>query len=135
VWGWLVSKLLQDPVLEMALSYAEIAAAMNEAVQRDENGVLRKKFNAVVQFNIDDQSPILLDARTESNDRDEEKSPDLTVTTSVTVLQDLLQKKLTPQQAFLKRKIKIKGKMALAMKLSVLLNATRKHLATQTSRL
>jgi putative sterol carrier protein len=119
----------------MALSYAEIAAAMNEAVQRDENGVLRKKFNAVVQFNMDDQSPILLDARTESNDRDEEKSPDLTVTTSVTVLQDLLQKKLTPQQAFLKRKIKIKGKMALAMKLSVLLNATRKHLATQTSRL
>jgi putative sterol carrier protein len=117
-------------------SFAEIAAAMKEAVQRDENGRLRKKFNAVVQFNIDNQSPIVLDATVASSDTDAEpKSPDLTVTTSVTVLRDLLQKKLTPQQAFLQRKIKIKGKMALAMKLSVLLNATRQHLATQTSRL
>jgi putative sterol carrier protein len=124
----------------MALSFAEIAAAMKEAVQQDENGMLRKKFNAVVQFNIDDQSPIVLDATAAaanpSNDTDTvPKSPDLTVTTSAGVLQDLLQKKLTPQQAFLKRKIKIKGKMALAMKLSILLNATRKHLASQTSRL
>jgi putative sterol carrier protein len=58
----------------------------------------------------------------------EVSSADLYVTTSVKVLQDLLNKTLNPQQAFMKGLLKIKGNMGLAMKLTVLVNATRKQL-------
>lgn len=57
-----------------------------------------------------------------------ETTADLTVKTSLTTLQQLLQKKLTPQQAFIKGKLKIKGNMGMAMKLTVILAATRKCL-------
>ncbi len=83
---------------------------MRQAIETDET--IQKKFKgASVVFIVDDD--------TES---------DLRVTTSLSVLQDLLQKKLTPQQAFMKGNLKIKGNMALAMKLTVLLAATRKYL-------
>ena len=52
----------------------------------------------------------------------------LEVTTTLDVLQHLLEKKLTPQQAFMKGLLKIKGSMGLAMKLTLLVNATRKQL-------
>jgi putative sterol carrier protein len=54
------------------------------------------------------------------------------VTASLEILQDLLAKRTTAQQAFMKGKLKIKGKMGLAMKLTVVLDATRKHLALQS---
>jgi len=40
----------------------------------------------------------------------------------------MIRKELQPQQAFLKGVLKIKGKMTLAMKLTAVLNATRKKL-------
>jgi putative sterol carrier protein len=58
----------------------------------------------------------------------EVSSADLYVTTSLKVLQDLLQKRLNPQQAFMKGLLKMKGNMGLAMKLTVLVNATRNQL-------
>lgn len=63
------------------------------------------------------------------------KGADLQVTMSLEVLMKLVEKKLTPQQAFMKRMLKIKGNMGLAMKLTVLVNATRKQLQKQTSKL
>lgn len=40
----------------------------------------------------------------------------------------MVRKELNPQQAFMKGKLKIKGKMPLAMKLTSVLAATSKHL-------
>ena len=111
-------------------SLEEITTAMTEAVEMD--GSLKKKFNAVVSFDVEGES-FRLDARKESGEPKEKA--DLEVKTSLPVLQELLAKKITPQQAFMKGKLKIKGKMGLAMKLKLILDATRKHLALQTSRL
>lgn len=63
-----------------------------------------------------------------ATDASEDSGVDLKVTTTLEVLQNLLEKKLTPQQAFMKGLLKIKGSMGLAMKLTLLVNATRKHL-------
>jgi putative sterol carrier protein len=71
-----------------------------------------------------------LDAKKGTLVKGKGENVDLTVKTSLATLQQLLQKKLTPQQAFMKGKLKIKGKMGLAMKLTVVLAATRKYMPT-----
>ena len=82
---------------------------------------------ATSQFTVDGET-ITIDAR--SNSSGGEK-PDLVVKTSAETLDDLLARKIKPQQAFMKGKLKIKGKMSLAMKLQLLLDATRKNLASK----
>ena len=111
-------------------TFHEITTAMAEAVELD--GKVKKKINAVVVFDVNGEK-FEVNASLDADATN--KPPDLTVMTSVAVLQELLEKKLTPQQDFLKGKIKIKGKMVLAMKLQLILDATRKHLARQTARL
>jgi len=101
---------------------------------------LRRRFNATVAFTIannhdNSTTEYHLDARKQSNNKNIPATPDLQVTTSASTLQALLDTKLTPQQAFMKGKLKIKGKMGLAMKLKLVLDATRKHLANSTARL
>lgn len=104
----------------------EIFEAMRQAVETDET--IQKKFKgASVVFIVDDDTVYCLDTKKKTLTKRDGES-DLRVTTSLSVLQDLLQKKLTPQQAFMKGNLKIKGNMALAMKLTVLLAATRKYL-------
>jgi len=108
----------------------EIRAAMEEALlSKKHGGKIRRKFNAVVVFNVDGESFELNATAAKAADA----KPALTVSTSLQVLQDLLDKKLTPQQAFMKGEIKVKGKMALAMKLQLILDATRKQLATAST--
>ena len=53
---------------------------------------------------------------------------DLIVMVESENMQALITGKLKPQQAFMKGKIKVKGKMNLAMKLTAVLSATRKKL-------
>lgn len=113
-------------------SSADIEAAMMEAVKLDPK--MKTKFNAVVSFSIDGGDPFVLNLKKDGQDSGSGK-PDLQVITSLKTIQDLLAKKMTPQQAFMKGKLKIKGKMALAMKLKTVMDATRKHMATQASRL
>lgn len=100
-----------------------IFEAMQEGVRVD--ATIRKKFPYNVEFEIDGRSCLLKASS--------KQKVDLKVKTSRDVLLQLLDKKITPQQAFLKGKLKIKGKMGLAMKLTLVLNATRRQLAKQTT--
>lgn len=104
---------------------------MSEAVASNEK--LRKRFDAVIRFEIGDSPPFLLDSRAIT--RESKHDPDLVIRGDAETFQDLLSKKTTPQKAFMQGKIKVKGKMALAMKLQHILAATRKHMQAQTSRL
>ena len=114
-------------------SLQDIFQAMTQAVELD--GSLKKRFNALVRFTIDGET-LTLDARSKgANSSQGGETPDLLVKTSLPVLLDLINKKIKPQQAFMKGKLKIKGKMALAMKLTQVLEATRKNLALQNARL
>ena len=104
---------------------------MMDALEKD--AMVRRKFNAIVVFQLD-QEEWYLDARKKGSS--EKEKADLTVILPSAVLQDLIQQRVTPQQAFLKKKLKVKGKMALALKLKVVLDATRKQLQlANTSRL
>lgn len=96
---------------------------MEEAVKL--NPKLRKKFDALIQFDIDGSS-YTLDAS------HSDKPGKLQVSTSLATLYDLLQKKISPQKAFMKGMVKVKGKMSLAMKLSAIMEATKRHLSPQS---
>ena len=113
----------------MAASLEEIVNAMQQAVELD--GSIKRKFNATVLFDVEGQKHTL-HAKKKGGTSDK---PDLSVSTSLETLQDLLNKKTTPQKAFMQGKLKIKGKMGLAMKLNLVLNGTRKHLEKQNARL
>lgn len=69
-----------------------------------------------------------LKSATPSVSKGEIPKADLYVTVSETDLQKLIHKKLKPQEAFMKGKLKIKGNMALAMKLNAVLASSRKFL-------
>ena len=55
-------------------------------------------------------------------------TPDLSVKVSESDMLKMVKKELNPQQAFMKGKLKINGKMSLAMKLTSVLAATSKYL-------
>lgn len=112
----------------MEPSAPEIFAAMKEAV--DTNPSLKSKFNASVEFQLKGTDPFRLDVT-----KKVKQKVDLVVIAPLEVFHKLIQKKLTPQQAFMQGKLKIKGKMGLAMKLTLILNATRKILSPQKSKL
>lgn len=108
----------------------EVIDAMQAAVAATPS--LKSKFNACVEFHLEDghsnKESITLDISKKSKDK-----PDLVVTTSLETLHKIFNKKLTPQQAFMKGKLKIKGNMGLAMKLTLVVNATRKELVNKGS--
>jgi len=123
-------KLTTDDKTEKKSTMAskeEIYAAMTQALEGPSGETLKKKFNASVVFVVDGEE-WTLDAKNLTLQKKKVKGADLTVVATLQVMQNLLSKKLTPQQAFLKRKIRVKGNMGLAMKLTFVIAATRKCL-------
>ena len=121
------------------LTLDDIRTGITEAIQVD-GDKLRKKFNAKVCFIIDKET-MEFDIRNNNNtpsssDDINNNAADLIVETSLQTLQDIFEKSITPQKAVMKGLLKFKGKMALAMKLQIVLDTTRKYLhAIQKSRL
>ncbi|KAL7490067.1 hypothetical protein ACHAW6_015790 [Cyclotella cf. meneghiniana] len=113
---------------------AEVFAAMGEAVAGDGGKALQKKFKGKVTFTItpsnktyslDLSSPT---SCTVSEGDAFDNNADLQVSCSEEIMMKMIRKEIQPQQAFMKGKLKIKGKMNLAMKLTAVLAATRKKL-------
>mmetsp|Transcript_11845 Transcript_11845/g.24461 ORF Transcript_11845/g.24461 Transcript_11845/m.24461 type:complete len:123 (-) Transcript_11845:177-545(-) len=114
----------------MEPSAQEIVDAMHQAVA--ETPALKSRFNAVVQFSLADGSSVTngkIDISKSGKGADADA--DLIASCDLKVFHKLLKKKMTPQQAFMQGKLKIKGNMGLAMKLTMVLNATRKVLKKQ----
>ena len=111
-----------------SLTSQEIFAAMRQALGDDEHTIQRTFKEACIVFDVNGEQWCLNAKDGTLIKGGQGENANLTVKTSLTTLQQLLQKKLTPQQAFIKGKLKIKGNMGLAMKLTVILAATRKHL-------
>jgi SCP-2 sterol transfer family len=145
------TKIKEEATPKSDLSVVEITTAMADAVRYD-GDKLRKKFNAIVQFDIDGTTSMydLRDVSSSYQPINESSSSssssllsssstnvekaDLIVTTSLRTLQDMFQKKLTPQQAYKKGKLKLIGKITLAMKLQIVLESTFQQLKQNNPR-
>ncbi|KAG1706881.1 hypothetical protein DVH05_027730 [Phytophthora capsici] len=114
----------------MAPRAAELFDMMSGAV--DEVGPsLVSKVKGVIKFDISGAGAWLVDLKNgkgsvktaSANDK-----ADLTISLSEENFLKMMDNKLNPQQAFMKGLVKIKGNMGLAMKLNVVLAATRNYM-------
>mmetsp|Transcript_7590 Transcript_7590/g.9467 ORF Transcript_7590/g.9467 Transcript_7590/m.9467 type:complete len:127 (+) Transcript_7590:87-467(+) len=121
------------------MSMSEIVfAAMGEAAQGPSGKALKRKFKGSVLFKITDTDEVyFLDLKSDNcsvskkkkgDDDNNSSKADLEVEVTSENMTKLISGELKPQQAFMKGKLKIKGKMNLAMKLTAVLVATKKKM-------
>ena len=116
----------RDAVL--AMSASDVFALMDVVVADADGGPdLKNRLDAIIEWDVDSETHVVSAGSTDSPGR-------LRVTVSLSTLRELLlgdgKTGLTPQQAFMQRKLKIKGPMALALKLQHLLDAVRQRIET-----
>ncbi|KAJ0401855.1 hypothetical protein P43SY_007789 [Pythium insidiosum] len=108
-----------------ALKSAEIFKLLDEAVKKD-GAAMAKKVNGVIQFVITPNGAWNLDLKSATPALTQgQKKADVTLTISDDDFVAIASGKLNPQQAFMKGKLKLKGNMALAMKLNVVFGALK----------
>lgn len=108
-----------------ALKSAEVFRLIGAALEKD-GAALAKKVKGVIQFNITPGGAWNLDLKSVTPALTEgEKKADVTITVGDDDFIAIATGKLNAQQAFMKGKLKLKGNMALAMKLPVLFNAIK----------
>jgi putative sterol carrier protein len=108
-----------------AKASAALFDQLGKALKSDEGEDIVKKTRGLVVFNIDGDN-WALDLREGSGSVKQgapDDKPDLTLTISDENFVKMVMGKLSPQQAFLLRKLKINGSMGLAMKLQPILDA------------
>jgi putative sterol carrier protein len=108
---------------------AAVFDALREAL-KDQGAELVKKVAGVIEFNLTKPDTVwTLDLKSGNGSLVEGKGAgraDLTITVSDSDFADLASGKLKAQAAFMRGKIKVRGSMALAMKLSSVFEAARK---------
>lgn len=108
-----------------ALKSAEVFRLIGAAIEKD-GAALAKKVKGVIQFIITPGGAWNLDLKSATPALTEgEKKADVTITVGDDDFLAIATGKLNAQQAFMKGKLKLKGNMALAMKLPVLFNAIK----------
>ena len=95
-----------------------MSKVIDEAVARLSAKVRPETLPGVVKFVLTDEGAIMLDA---GGVRAGDDAADVTLTASAQAFQAMLDGDLSPMSAFMSGKLKIEGKMALAMKLGAVL--------------
>ncbi|CAH0480055.1 unnamed protein product [Peronospora belbahrii] len=107
------------------LDSKEIFRLLGEAVAKD-GAVMAKKVKGIIQFDITGAGTWNLDLKSTTPLLTEgSKKADVTITISDADFVAVAMGKLNAQQAFMKGKLKLKGNMALAMKLPVVFEALK----------
>jgi len=109
------------------MSVAAVFDAMNRAITGPDGAALARRVNGVIVYKVGEET-YTADLKTEKKayKGDFKGKPDLTITVKAADFMSLAEGKLKPQAAFMRGKIKIKGNMGLAMKLSTVIDAARK---------
>ena len=72
------------------------------------------QFNKIIKLELDGNVMILNGNTSPPSVQDDAESPDITISSSIEVFSNLLDKKINPQLAIMTRKIKIKGDILAA---------------------
>uniref|UniRef100_A0AAV1UV07 SCP2 domain-containing protein n=1 Tax=Peronospora matthiolae TaxID=2874970 RepID=A0AAV1UV07_9STRA len=110
---------------------AEVFRVMRDAVEHDGPSLV-SRVQSVIQFEVEDAGVWLVDLKTSPGSvktaTTADGAADVTITLSEDTFLNMVDDKIVPQQALMKGLVKVRGNMRQAMKLNVVLAATRKHL-------
>ncbi|GMH74402.1 hypothetical protein TL16_g06457 [Triparma laevis f. inornata] len=93
---------------------------------------LKKKFPGILVLKVSDsESSLTIDVPKLTTSRTPHPKPNLTITLSSSILLKIFNGTLKPQAAFMKKLIKIEGRLGLAMKFQGIVGEVRKRLKSR----